>query len=63
MLFGVCRRVASEAVGKPLPCRLGWHKWVVKRTADNKRFRQCARCRKDDDGSYDGMSFTAGGGV
>lgn len=47
-------------MGKPLPCRLGWHKWTVRFTADNKRYRQCVRCRKDDDGSYDGMSFGIG---
>jgi hypothetical protein len=50
-------------VSRPLLCRLGWHKWAVQRTADNKRFRRCVRCNKDDDGSYDGMSFSAGGGV
>lgn len=49
------------AMGKPLLCRLGWHEWVVRRTGDNKRYRQCVRCHKDDDGSYDGMSFSIGG--
>jgi hypothetical protein len=36
-------------MGKSLACRVGWHKWVGHSTADGARFRQCARCGKDDD--------------
>ncbi|MCW6004810.1 hypothetical protein K1W54_09455 [Micromonospora sp. CPCC 205371] len=48
-------------MGKPLPCRLGWHKWIRRFTADNRRYRQCVRCGKDDDGSLDGMNIGMGG--
>jgi hypothetical protein len=31
-------------------CRIGVHRWVVKRNPeDATKYRECARCRKQDD--------------
>jgi hypothetical protein len=35
-------------MSKPWQCRLGWHKWTKRFTADNQPFLQCARCAKDN---------------
>jgi hypothetical protein len=32
--------------GKPLRCRLGMHKWVVRREPDVEPYFECARCSK-----------------
>jgi hypothetical protein len=50
-------------MGKPLGCRIGWHKWTVRFTDDGSRFRQCVRCEKVDDSTRPppGSAFAAGG--
>ncbi|WP_268248867.1 hypothetical protein [Actinoplanes ianthinogenes] len=32
---------------KPFACRLGWHRWVRRSAPDGDRYRECARCGKD----------------
>jgi len=35
-------------MGKPLRCRLGWHRWVTKHSSDGtSRYQQCTRCPKE----------------
>jgi hypothetical protein len=32
--------------GKPFRCRLGIHKWVLRREPDTEPYFECARCSK-----------------
>jgi hypothetical protein len=48
-------------MGKPLGCRLGWHKWVRRSADGGSPYRQCARCGKDDGrGKANGMATGLG---
>jgi hypothetical protein len=38
-------------MGRPMSCRLGWHKWRTRSNEDGGRFQQCTRCDKVDDQS------------
>ncbi|MFF5295954.1 hypothetical protein [Paractinoplanes globisporus] len=33
-------------MGRPMSCRLGWHKWRTRSTEDGGQFQQCTRCDK-----------------
>jgi hypothetical protein len=35
-------------MGKPIRCRIGWHKWVTTYSSDGTtRFLRCKRCPKE----------------
>jgi hypothetical protein len=62
--------VAAEEAGmkidvrKPLLCRLNLHhSWVTRSTEDGSRYRQCARCGKEDTRSNGPMDGAAGVGA
>jgi len=49
-------------MGKPLTCRVGWHKWSIRFAEDGGRYRECTRCQKVDDRTKPppGTGFAAG---
>jgi hypothetical protein len=49
---GLPEGVASMA--KSLLCRLGMHQWKWISNEDGGRFKRCARCGKDEDGTRQG---------
>lgn len=44
-VFGAVPR-GCEMPGKPFRCRVGMHKWVVRREPDREPYFECARCSK-----------------
>ena len=40
-----------DRLAKPFLCRLGLHSWKWISNEDGGRFKRCARCGKDEDGS------------
>jgi hypothetical protein len=63
-LSGGLDNMTSKTKTRPLLCRLNLHhEWKRRTTEDGARFRQCARCRKDDSrgsGPMDSGGFGAG---
>ena len=35
-------------MGKPMTCRLGWHKWIRRSTEDGQRYLRCGGCDKEN---------------
>lgn len=50
-------------MARHLACLVGMHKWARKITEDGGRYRECARCRKVDEGGAapPGWGVAAGG--